>query len=90
MSGHDCIKDIVNGSTGDLCPYCTVKLFKANPTTVDVLNPITRAPMHGLFAYYDMVVGVKMQIDDLISVHSNEYHPLPNGCSGLGWPCAGG
>lgn len=77
--GRDCLKDIVNGPTGDLCPYCRVKLFKSMPTTGDILKPIGLALMHGLFAYYDMLVGVKMQIDDFVSIHTNEYpilHPM--------------
>ena len=78
--GRDCLKDIVNGPTGDLCPYCRIKLFRRMPTTLDILGymlePVALAVVRGFIAYYSTVGRLERTVHAFVSDESNGYSIL--------------
>ncbi|KAJ4338782.1 hypothetical protein N0V87_003697 [Didymella glomerata] len=68
--GRDCLKDVVDGPTGDLCPYCRVKLFRRMPTTQDILGVLIFVV---LSAYCDMVLRLNMKMKAFVSIVLIEY-----------------
>lgn len=65
--GRDCLEDIVNGPTGDLCPYCRLKLFQPIPAMQDTRGVLL---LTTLSAYCDTVSRLKTKTKDFVSIMS--------------------
>ncbi|KAF1923705.1 uncharacterized protein M421DRAFT_9492 [Didymella exigua CBS 183.55] len=49
--GRDCLYEIVNGPTGDLCPYCRSKLFRRTSTKQDIFMALSNMLTQAIFSY---------------------------------------
>lgn len=75
--GRDCLVDITNSPTGDLCPYCRVKLFRQPPTVRDFL--FANVFQNALISYEHLIQRLRMGLLEVVTAVSYRYplHFLP-------------
>ncbi|KAF9691955.1 hypothetical protein EKO04_009858 [Ascochyta lentis] len=54
--GRDCLREMIKGPTGDLCPFCRVKLFRRDITIAHIVRTVLTAFINLFIAYMFTVI----------------------------------